>query len=439
MTASGVSTTAATEVVPNVDAAPRRLALDLLVAAAPALIPFTVVHAMAEPFRAPKLLLLHAGGILVLATLAAASLLGAVRWQELVRRRLPDMLVGAILLWTVITATFATHKKLAAFALVTAVSAAALFVGARWVARRRPVQVLWLVTIPAAVNATLAILQELKIWNGIAPYEARDLHAGTTALLGNPNDVGSFLVPGLIATTAWILATKRVAARLLLTPLALLMIGGIAASRTRGALLGAAAGLAVLAIVRWRVRALLWIAAAAVVAGLVAAASPAVVGKVFESPVEVLLSGRAMAFASAWRMFTESPLFGVGPGCFVHAYFDHAIAVQPSMIEYAIAGRQLMFGEAHNDHLQLLAETGLIGYALFLASLVTLIAVSRPKVTAATSERLRFARLCGAPLAASLAALGLFQFPLYLAAPLVVFVFLAGLIVGWSEDETAAA
>jgi O-antigen ligase len=322
---------------------------------------------------------------------------------------------------------------------VTAVSAAALFLAARWAARRHPVQVLFLVTIPAAVNASLAILQELKIWNGIAPFEARDLHAGTTALLGNPNDVGSFLVPGLVATAAWILATKRIALRLLLTPLALLMIGGLAASRTRGAFLGAAVGLAVLAVVRWRVRALLWTGAAAVVAGLIAAASPALVGNVFDSPVEMLLSGRAIAFASAWRMFTESPLFGVGPGNFVYAYFDYASAVQASMIEYAIAGRQLMFGEAHNDHLQVLAETGIVGYALFIASLVTLIAVSRPKMTAASSERLRFARLCGAPLAASLAALGLFQFPLYLAAPMVVFVFVAGLIVGWSEDETLAA
>lgn len=392
-----------------------------------------------DPFRHPKLLLLHAAGITLIGLMSAAVIADAIPRRELIRREPAFLLIGAILLWTAITAAASAHVPTAAFAFLTAASAAALFVAAVWSAKRYPVVLLLAVLLPSAINAGLAIVQELKIWNEIAPYELRDVHTGTIGLLGNPNDVGSYLVPGLIVAAAWFLAAKRVAHRLLLAPVVLLILGGIAASRTRGAILGAVVGLAALAIARWRVAGAIRIGALAVIGALgVAFFAPQLFERFSQTPVELLLSGRIIAFAAAWRMFTDSPLLGVGPGCFEYAYFDYASRVYPTVIEYSVAGRQSMFGEAHNDHLQIAAETGLIGWLLFAASLVTVGAASRFKIADDAPVRERFARLCGAALVAALAALALFQFPLYLAAPLSAFVCTAAIVVSWTEDEAVA-
>ncbi len=402
------------------------------------LIPLLVVPSFYDPFRQPKLLLFHAAGISLVGVMAVAAILGSLPLRELVRRRMPDMLVMAILAWTLITAAFASHRRTALFALLTAASAAALFFGVRWSAQRLRMTVLFALVVPALVNAGLAVVQELKIWNEIAPPAVRDLHVGTTALLGNPNDIGNFLAPALIVVLAWALATKSMLSRVLLFAAGVAIAAGIAASRTRGAILGVAVGIVVLIVVRWRRKAVWRLLAAVVVAALVLATSPTLVQRVIDAPIQELLSGRVIAFAAAWRMFTESPVFGIGPGCFEYAYFDYAAAVYPSMLDYAIAGRQYMFGEAHNDHLQIAAETGLIGYLLFAASLICVGAVSRRRPAEAATEPARFARLCGAPLAASLAALALFQFPLYLTASLTAYVFAAALVVGWPDDEAVA-
>jgi O-antigen ligase len=410
--------------------------IDILALVAVALTPLLYSYRFVDPFRQPKVLLLHGAGIALIGLMAAAALVGAIDWRQLIRRRLPDLIAVSAVAWTIVTGLFAAHRRTAIFALITVAGAAALFVALRWGARRYRTWALLPIVITGAVNAGLAIVQEAKIWNELVPLAVRPTHAGTAALLGNPNDVGSFLVPCLIATLAWMLATRRMPARLLLAAAALLIGTGIVASRTRGAFLGAAAGIAVLAIVRWGRRAAIWMAALAVIAALAAASYKPLLDRAFSTEIEVLLSGRIVPFAAAWQMFKDSPVLGIGPGCFAWGYMDYAAKVYPTLLEYAIAGKQFNFGEVHNDHLQILAETGLIGYLLFLAALVSLAAMSFRSLDA--PERTRFARLCGAPLAAGLFALALFQFPLYLAAPLTAFVAVASLAIGWSEDDATA-
>lgn len=396
-----------------------------------------IVPSAYDPFRDPKVLLLHAAGLTLIGLMAAAVILGAVPVRELLRRTPPTMLVGAILVWTAITAAFSAHKPTALFAFLTAASAASIFVATSWGARRYPVSLLLVVVLPGAVNAALAILQEAKIWNELASYDSRDVHAGTVGLMGNPNDVGSYLVPAFLAAAAWFLAARSTLQRVLLAPVLLLILGGVAASRTRGAVLGIAAGLAALIVARWRKRGLAWVVTLTVIGVLGAGISLPIVERVLATPVEILLSGRIIAFAAGWRMFTDNPFLGVGPGHFEYAYFDYASRVYPSMVEYSIAGRQYMFGEAHNDHLQIAAETGAIGWLLFAASLAAIAMTARMRVTDAHSPRVRFARLGGLTLAAGLAALALFQFPLYLAGPLSAFICTAGIINGWAEDDEA--
>lgn len=67
-----------------------------------------------------------------------------------------------------------------------------------------------------------------------------------------------------------------------------------------------------------------------------------------------------------WRMAQRRPWFGWGPGCFeiVFPVFQGAYLRRPD-------GRlQARFEYAHNDWLQLLAETGIVGAGLFLVSII---------------------------------------------------------------------
>lgn len=67
-------------------------------------------------------------------------------------------------------------------------------------------------------------------------------------------------------------------------------------------------------------------------------------------------SERMLMWQSAWRMFTDYPLTGAGLGAYVHNYQTEYISPQ------AVERGQ---GHAHNNFLQMLAETGLVGFSGF--------------------------------------------------------------------------
>jgi O-antigen ligase len=89
----------------------------------------------------------------------------------------------------------------------------------------------------------------------------------------------------------------------------------------------------------------------------------------------------------------------------------------------------------HNDHLEILAESGLPGYVLYLVSLAGLASISFRRRDGPESERRRFARLFALPFAAAFATVTLAQFPLQLAATAVTSLFLAAICVAWSEVD----
>ena len=144
------------------------------------------------------------------------------------------------------------------------------------------------------------------------------------------------------------------------------------------------------------------------------------------------LSGRLGSFLATWQMFRDHPIVGVGPGAFAYEFFPYAIETQHrygARLQLDIGG--VNFHEAHNDHLQTLAETGLIGYALLLASFITVAIVSWSPRT--EDKRAAFAHSLGFPLIASFFVLALGQFPLHITAVLMNDLFLAALICGWKE------
>jgi O-antigen ligase len=143
------------------------------------------------------------------------------------------------------------------------------------------------------------------------------------------------------------------------------------------------------------------------------------------------IADRFIISAAAFEMFKDAPLAGAGPGGFEWLFFDYKTRVENKRPELRgiVQGNA---GEAHNDHLQLLAEGGLIGYAVYAAALIGVAALSfRP----ADEQRARFARLAALPLVLTLAVLGLAAFPIHIASSRTAFLFVAGLVTSWSYER----
>jgi len=88
----------------------------------------------------------------------------------------------------------------------------------------------------------------------------------------------------------------------------------------------------------------------------------------------------------------------------------------------------------HNDHLQVTAEAGVIGYLLFLASLGLLVRRS----TAEPAPRAAFAQALRWPLATAIFLVCLAQFPLELAAPRLMFLTLGAICVTWNRTDATS-
>jgi O-antigen ligase len=413
--------------------------LGAIACAAVFLIPLIFDPRSYDVFRLPKLLLLQATGLLLVGGTTFAIVLGKLPLDSLLakKRKKSDLLLAALVGWSAVCAVFSAHRPTSFYALVTIVSCAALFLVTRMASRRWSTLALAAVLAPASINAIVAVLQETRVWTAIAPLTPGAPHMSTVGLLGNPNDVGSYLVPAFAVALGWMLATRRLTARIALFAVVAILAAGLTASGTRAALLAASVCVVAATILRWRWRAVFPIAVFVLAATLVALAYPPLLERL-EPPtrrgdVARFMSGRLVAFAAAVQMVREAPVFGVGPGCFVYEYVDAAIVVYPRMNEFALAGKQFIFGEAHNDHLQIAAETGMPGYILFACALGWLGSLSRKRNEDDETERRRVARMIAMPLVVSGATLMLLQFPLYLAASLSTYVFIAAAIAGWSD------
>jgi O-antigen ligase len=96
------------------------------------------------------------------------------------------------------------------------------------------------------------------------------------------------------------------------------------------------------------------------------------------------------------------------------------------------------FAEAHNDHLQLLAETGLPTYFALMAAIMLVGSISlSPRPVLMPDNREEIARVLALPLAILLIVVMSAQFALQLAAPACTFVLLGAVCVAWSGDDAA--
>jgi O-antigen ligase len=262
-----------------------------------------------------------------------------------------------------------------------------------------------------------------------------------SGFIGNPNDLGTYLLlPALAAIAAAVVWREH---KWLYAVAALLLVG-IASAQSVTPVLAAMAGLFAMTLAGGTRQ--LRIAAIVSVLALIAVAtihpgSRARFQRLFSvassGRLPELTSYRVMPGAVAWQMFRERPLIGMGPGMFSATYMSRKLQADEAFPQWVRPTNQT-FAQVHNDHLQVLAETGLPGYLLFLGALALLAAITFRTPPHAADARVRFARLFALPAAFSFAVLALAQFPLQLTSPMVAALYLAALCFSWSGTHASA-
>jgi hypothetical protein len=178
---------------------------------------------------------------------------------------------------------------------------------------------------------------------------------------GDPNFLAAGIVPAIALAVA--LAAGHPAARVAVLPVVAFLAAGLVASQSRGGMVAAlVAAVAALVLARRRrglvVMGLLWVVGAAAAWYV---ADPATWQRLFNFSES---SGRSELWSVAWQMWQDHPLAGVGLQGFLDSAGGYARAL--GELEYA----EFITEEpkvVHNSFLELLAETGIVGLALFVA------------------------------------------------------------------------
>ncbi|MET1080550.1 MAG: O-antigen ligase family protein [Pseudomonas sp.] len=185
--------------------------------------------------------------------------------------------------------------------------------------------------------------------------------AGST--FGGAQGLAMFLVMTMSVSIAHLLRAATVWLRRLAGVSLLISLAGLAATQSRGGLLGAVTVATVMLLMlkpAWRAP-LLWLATLTVVAGVM------VLGFLpgWDGSLSGLVPGRQAAvqdrlilWGVVWQVFAEHPLLGVGLGNFRDAFFAHPVALNVELGYPSL--------HAHNTFLEILAGTGALGLLAYL-------------------------------------------------------------------------
>lgn len=413
-------------------------ALGWLATVALTVVPLAVNPDLLDRYRVLKESLVRAEGILGgVLLVAAAALAGTRRFRELLRERPVVIVTAAGVFWAVVTTLFSTHRAHSADSLVTMLTSTLVFVTAWYAAPRISLLILDLLVPVAILNVTLVTMQEYGLWQPFYFDPLLSRHLTATGLIDNPNVVGSYMT---LLTVIFAAAALRVGGwrSWLYTLGAIVATAGVLVSQTRTAFIALIAGMLLLAVGRSvkRIVAVVALVAILFTSGVILK-NPAVMNvvalpqRVRTDGLEVASSGRAAPVAAALQMLRDHPLTGVGPGAFKYHFMPYKTLVADRHARTLRGTTGTNFGEAHNDHVQLLAETGVPGYLLFLAAISVIVRTVRERRPA--SARTAIARGISVPLAGTLLVLCLAQFPLYVAITRHLLVTMAGLSIGWSR------
>jgi O-antigen ligase len=373
-----------------------------------------------EAFRVPKREL----ALVIWATLAAlfvAANIGRPAWRDPWWLAWAGVAAGAVL-----SAAASAHPAVSLVRTVPFVLAALGWGALRQLSDRHRGRLVQLVITAATLQAVLSLLLVLpsfrpEAFGRIDDFEERYVWIGT---LGNPADVAVFLVPPLLLAATLAISHQR--RRWAHAGAAALMLAVILGTRTLSAAIALACGGAVLlwrfVPRRWRLPAAAGAALLALAATVVGPLAPRVttaIDEVRDGGWSSIGSGRGAGYAAALGMIAARPVAGVGFGLFESNSFTYQ-SEEVLAQRARTLGLETSFGQAHNDVLQHVAETGLLGLLLAAAGIAWAVRRGRRDHSALP------ARL---PLLAAMAPLALLQFPTHLATIAAQWVVLAALAV----------
>lgn len=228
-----------------------------------------------------------------------------------------------------------------------------------------------LILVVASAASVLVSLYAILQAIGIDPIEwSAELDVSRTrSTLGNAAFLGAYLamiVP--IAARLALSTSEPVASRALHAGTALLGVVALITTETRGAWLGASAGIVVvLALEHRRLRASPRRSAALLGAGLLVIVVLAVVGPIagrirsIADPTEATGRGRLVQWERTVELIGDRPVLGWGPETYAFTFPEHIDAEFEQKV-----GRTVVPDRAHNLFLDLGATTGALGVVAFL-------------------------------------------------------------------------
>jgi O-antigen ligase len=279
--------------------------------------------------------------------------------------------------WAALSAAWAKRPDLTSGAVFTLVLSSALF-PIVFAAIREPGHVR-LVCGAFVAGAVLTAIYGVVTGSGTAPGDEGRLSSPGL----NPNQLGGYLAVGAILA-ATLACNRRLSApaRTAWAAVAVLCLPLQLMTGSRGSLLGLIVALVAAPFVVRRGRragaAALVMACVLVGAASFATVVPDAISQRI-THVDSSGSGRADIWRMGWRMVQAHPLTGVGAGNFSISTIDYLL--RPGVTQRAI----YIVDEpkvAHNIYLEVLAELGILGFALFGAIVVTGVLSAREAIRA---------------------------------------------------------
>jgi O-antigen ligase len=339
----------------------------------PVLVPLAIVAAL--PFRVP----LHSGGdsanllVPLYLVIAGGVVASAARdWRSPLpsrgRRRgpalwLPRLLAAFVVLYALqglYSDDFSKALQNTCFFLVPFTVAYALLADVEW-DRRLVSWTLVLVTVEAVAFVLVGSVEYATrslFWND-AVIRSNEFHAyfRVNSVFWDPNVYGRYLALALVVVTTALLWVRDRRSFWLLAGAILVLWIGLAQTFSQSSLLALLAGLATLAALRWSWR---WTLAAVGVGVVGAVLVVLLIGgrSVNFSRINIDLSGRGDLVSGGAELWAERPLQGYGSGSFQRAYREHR--------EHKKAPVTI----SHTEPITVLAEQGIVGFALYAALIV---------------------------------------------------------------------
>ena len=281
------------------------------------------------------------------------------REERVVRVELPTLFM--ILFWvaTGFSAVFGVDPAAsrAPFATLTKIVFVALLGSGLCGTRERVRQMLTVVAF------SLGALAVKTVWFAVRTGEYR-IFNGPGGMMADNNDFGLALVMGLALLVGVMRQERVVAAKAVAALTAAACAATVFFTHSRSGFV-ALVLVVILALLAMRRRAIAFVVAPAVLGAiflLVPGGTLTRLTSVWNGAPDESAAARLVAFRKALHMAAEEPLFGVGPGNFTAMWAE----VPPRVDAPPIV--------VHNTFLQVLAESGGVGLALFLAMFGTAIA-----------------------------------------------------------------